>query len=50
MKLLYLAIHNARLRWRTPVEWTAAMGVNDSSVVSVAVASFPRHGPVVSPV
>jgi putative transposase len=25
MKLLYLAIRNAGLRWRKPVEWTAAM-------------------------
>jgi putative transposase len=26
MKLLYLAIQNAGIRWRRPVEWTAAMG------------------------
>lgn len=26
LKLLYLAIRNAGLRWRRPVEWTAAMG------------------------
>jgi putative transposase len=26
LKLLYLAIKNAGLRWRRPVEWTAAMG------------------------
>ncbi len=25
LKLLYLAIQNAGLRWRRPVEWTAAM-------------------------
>jgi len=25
LKLLYLAIRNARLRWRRPIEWTAAM-------------------------
>ena len=25
-KLLYLAIKNAGLRWRRPIEWTAAMG------------------------
>ena len=26
LKLLYLAIQNAGIRWRRPVEWTAAMG------------------------
>jgi len=26
MKLLYLAIQNAGVKWRRPVEWTAAMG------------------------
>ncbi len=26
MKLLYLAIQNAGIHWRRPVEWTAAMG------------------------
>jgi len=26
LKLLYLAIKNAGLRWRRGVEWTAAMG------------------------
>jgi len=26
MKLLYLAIQNARVHWRRPIEWTAAMG------------------------
>jgi putative transposase len=26
LKLLYLAIRNARLRWRRGVAWTAAMG------------------------
>jgi putative transposase len=26
LKLLYLAIRNAGVRWRRPVEWTAAMG------------------------
>jgi putative transposase len=26
LKLLYLAIKNAGLRWRRPVDWTAAMG------------------------
>lgn len=26
MKLLYLAIQNAGVRWRRPIEWTAAMG------------------------
>jgi putative transposase len=26
LKLLFLAIRNAGLRWRPPVEWTAAMG------------------------
>jgi putative transposase len=26
LKLLYLAIHNAGVHWRRPVEWTAAMG------------------------
>ena len=26
LKLLYLAIKNAGLRWRRPMEWTAAMG------------------------
>jgi len=26
LKLLYLAIQNAGVRWRRPVEWTAAMG------------------------
>jgi putative transposase len=26
MKLLYLAIQNAGIRWRRPIEWTAAMG------------------------
>ena len=26
LKLLYLAIKNAGLRWRRPVEWTSAMG------------------------
>ena len=26
MKLLYLATQNAGVRWRHPVEWTAAMG------------------------
>ena len=26
LKLLYLAIKNAGLRWRRAVEWTAAMG------------------------
>jgi putative transposase len=26
LKLLYLAIRNAGIRWRRPVEWTAAMG------------------------
>ena len=26
LKLLYLAIKNAGLRWRLGVEWTAAMG------------------------
>jgi putative transposase len=26
LKLLYLALKNAGLRWRRPVEWTAAMG------------------------
>ena len=25
-KLLFLAIHNAGLRWKRPVAWTAAMG------------------------
>ena len=25
LKLLYLAIRNAGLRWRRPIEWTAAM-------------------------
>ena len=25
MKLLYLAIRNAGIHWRRPVEWTAAM-------------------------
>ena len=25
MKLLYLAIQNACVHWRRPVEWTAAM-------------------------
>lgn len=26
MKLLYLAIDNAKVHWRRPIEWTAAMG------------------------
>jgi putative transposase len=26
LKLLYLAIKNAGLRWRRAIEWTAAMG------------------------
>ena len=26
LKLLYLAVKNAGLRWRRAVEWTAAMG------------------------
>lgn len=26
LKLLYLAVKNAGMRWRRPVEWTAAMG------------------------
>jgi transposase-like protein len=26
LKLLYLAIRNAGVHWRRPVEWTAAMG------------------------
>jgi putative transposase len=26
LKLLYLAIQNAGVRWRRPVEWTAATG------------------------
>ena len=26
MKLLFLAIRNAGVHWRRPVEWTAAMG------------------------
>ena len=26
LKLLFLAIRNARLHWRPPIEWTAAMG------------------------
>jgi len=26
MKLLFLAIRNAGVRWRRPIEWTAAMG------------------------
>jgi putative transposase len=26
MKLLYLAIKNAQIRWRRPIAWTAAMG------------------------
>ena len=26
LKLLYLAINNAGMRWRRAVEWTAAMG------------------------
>ena len=26
LKLLFLAIRNAGLRWRRPIEWTAAMG------------------------
>jgi putative transposase len=26
MKLLYLAIQNAGVHWRRPIEWTAAMG------------------------
>ncbi len=26
MKLLYLAIQNACIHWRRPIEWTAAMG------------------------
>jgi putative transposase len=26
LKLLYLAIQNAGVRWRRPIEWTAAMG------------------------
>src|SRR5215207_8647277 len=26
VKLLYLAIQNAGVRWRRPIEWTAAMG------------------------
>ena len=26
LKLLYLAIRNAGLHWRRPIEWTAAMG------------------------
>jgi hypothetical protein len=26
LKLLYLAIENASLRWRRSIEWTAAMG------------------------
>jgi hypothetical protein len=26
LKLLYLAIRNAGLRWRRGIEWTAAMG------------------------
>ena len=25
LKLLYLAIKNAGMRWRRPIEWTAAM-------------------------
>jgi len=26
LKLRYLAVQNAGLRWRRPIEWTAAMG------------------------
>ena len=26
LKLLYLALRNAGVHWRRPVEWTAAMG------------------------
>jgi putative transposase len=26
LKLLYLAVKNAGVRWRRPIEWTAAMG------------------------
>jgi putative transposase len=26
LKLLYLAVKNAALKWRRPIEWTAAMG------------------------
>jgi putative transposase len=26
LKLLFLAIRNAGLRWRRPIEWTVAMG------------------------
>ena len=26
IKLLYLAIQNAGIHWRRPIEWTAAMG------------------------
>ena len=26
LKLLFLAIHNAGIKWRRPVEWTTAMG------------------------
>ena len=26
LKLLYLAVKNAALKWRRPIEWTVAMG------------------------
>jgi putative transposase len=35
LKLLYLAIKNAGMKWRRPVEWTAAMG-------QFAIAFGPR--------
>jgi putative transposase len=39
LKLLYLAIKNAGLRWRRGVEWTAAMG----SLLSSSVSAFQEQ-------
>jgi putative transposase len=40
LKLLYLAIKNAGLRWRRGIEWTAAMG----NLLSCSAIAFPgRH-------
>lgn len=64
LKLLYLAIKNAGLRWRRGVEWTAAMGQFAiqpfQAMVGIAMppkadnprldANFPGDGPGAAPI
>jgi transposase-like protein len=38
LKLLFLAIRNAGIKWRRPVEWTTAMG-------QFAILFLDRFGP-----